>query len=155
MVLVACSGTEGVLGPDGERLETRVSATTTRVGDSVEVTLELINPSAHPLALRYGSRVTYAQVVHGDTTFAANVPLTGPGTIVLAEGSQTALRPVTLHILPRGVYTAPVPTPTLELLTLGPGVYELAACAWVSGLTPEGMAYVLACGQPVTLRVTP
>jgi hypothetical protein len=149
----ACSNPTGVTGPSGERLDTRVSATHVPLFDSIVVTLMVTNPSGHRLNLVYGSSVTYAQVTRGDTTFAAQVVLTGPDTISLAPDAQIALRPVALYILPLGAGALPVPTPGVEPLPLTPGVYDLAACAWVSGQTPDGIRFVPTCGPSVTFTV--
>jgi hypothetical protein len=150
----ACSDPVGVRGPHGEMLDTQVSAATGALGDSVEVTAIVSNPTGHELTLVYGSETTYAQAVQGSGTFGDGlITLTGPDTIAMPAGAQVALRPVTLHVLPAGVYSTPAMGS--EQLPLTPGVYKLAACAWASEAdTPGGVAWVPSCGQYVTFTVT-
>ena len=150
-VATAC-GADGVTGTRGERLDTQVSATRVRVGDSITVTLIVSNPTGSRLKLVYGSSVTYAEAVHGDTTFAGQVGLTAPDTLILAPGAHTSLRPLTLRIRPAGVSDT-VATGS-ESLNLPPGPSDLAACAWViDPITPDGPAFVPGCGQSVRLTV--
>jgi len=151
---LGCSDAAGVAGPSGERLDTQVSATAVHVEDSTTVTLGVTNPTFLGLTLIYGSRVTYAQVTQGSTTYGSNITLTGPDTISLASGGHADLQPVTLHIPPAGVY--PATGIASEAMNLPPGRYNLAACAWIeSALTPEGVAQVPLCAQSVTLTVMP
>ncbi len=140
--------------PSGERLETEVSATHVHVGDSITATLRVSNPKFPGLTLIYGSRVTYAQVTQGSTTYGSDVTLTGPDTISLAAGAHTDLQPVTLQVPPPGVY--PPTGVASEEMNLPPGRYDLAACAWVGGaLTPEGVGQVPFCAQSIALTVMP
>jgi hypothetical protein len=152
-ICAGCSDATGINGPQGERLETHVSATTVHIGDSIAVTLEVTNPTFGSMTLVYGSHMTYAQVTAGNSTWGADVNPSPPDTIHLAAYAEATLRPVTLRVLPAGVYDVGGPT---EPMNLPAGTYDLAACAWVgSDQTPEGYALVPFCAQSVTLIVRP
>src|ERR1700735_185126 len=72
-ICAACSDATGINGPQGERLETHVSAASVRSGDSIAVTLEVTTPTFGGITLVYGSHMTYAQVTAENSTWGAVV----------------------------------------------------------------------------------
>lgn len=136
----------GTIGPYGEVWNTRVSATSAAIQDSVAVTLTIANPTSTTLHLTYGAPFTYAQFAQNDTTFTTVVPTLQTVTIVLAANADTVLAPITVQLSTQPLH----PSPTDEVIGVPAGSYNVSACAFV----PQGSNFVPSCAKSVQFSVT-
>jgi hypothetical protein len=146
----ACSNPIGPIttGPSGEWWITTLSTNQVAVGDSVTVTVTVINPTTQQLTLVYGSPITDVEAQQGSTTFGPDLVALDPQTIALAPGAQTSLQPLVVHILPTGVSLPEA------FLTLAPGVYGLAGCVAVWHQSPDNGGWIETPGPFVNFTVT-
>lgn len=153
-IVAGCSSSSaitGIRGPSGERLDTQVSPTQVSLGDSVDVTLTVSNPTDSTLHLIYPSQETRALFRQNGTTLYGNGPQpTPPDTIVLTPGASTTLNTVRVWLMPAvpgPKIAVPVTLGTDEIITVTTGGYLLQACAFNSTVTQP-------CGNSVGLTVT-